>query len=108
RVTAIDAAGRRGITSQIATFAKQWTGQVTGGVLSDSPGGASSSLVRVTPYLDWDPAPGAAYYQAQIASGNQFASPVFDSGLLAQPGLAPGATSVLPDGQYIWRVRAVD
>jgi len=108
RVTAIDAAGTRGLTSAIASFAKQWAGQVSGGVLSDTPGGAGTSSVTVTPYLSWDATPGAAYYQAQIATGDQFASPIFDSGKLTQPGVAPGATTVLPDGGYIWRVRAFD
>lgn len=108
RVTAFDTAGTRGITSAVATFAKQWDGTVTGGVLSDTPGGAPASLIRVTPYLSWNAVPGAAYYQAQIAPGNQFAAPVFDSGLVTQTGIAPGDGSVLPDGNYIWRVRAFD
>ncbi len=108
RVTAIDSAGTHGITSGVATFAKRWAGTVTGGVLSDTPGGAASSLIRVTPYLRWAPVSGAAYYQAQIAAGNQFAAPVFDSGLITDPGVDPGQNAVLPDGNYIWRVRAFD
>ncbi len=108
RVTAYDQAGTRGITSAVATFAKEWDGTVTGGVLSDTPGGAPASLILVTPYLSWNPVPGAAYYQAQIAPGDQFASPVFDSGLVTQTGVAPGENSVLPDGNYVWRVRAFD
>jgi hypothetical protein len=108
RVTASDKAGTRGITSGVATFAKKWNGTVAGGVLSDTPQGAPASLVRVTPYLSWNAVPGAAYYQAQIAPGTQFAAPVFDSGLVTQTGIAPGASTVLPDGNYIWRVRAFD
>ena len=108
RVTAVDKAGTHGITSSVATFAKVWNGTVTGGVLSDTPGGAPASLIRVTPYLSWSAVPGAAYYQVQIAAGSQFASPVFDSGLITQTGAAPGASGVLPDGNYVWRVRAFD
>jgi hypothetical protein len=108
RVTAIDAAGTHGITSAVATFAKKWDGTVAGGVLSATPGGAPASLILVTPYLSWNPVPGAAYYQVQIAAGNQFAAPVFDSGLITQTGVAPGASGVLPDGNYVWRIRAFD
>lgn len=108
RVTAVNADDTPGPASTVATFSKEWTGQVTGGVVSDSPGGPAASLVSVTPYLDWNPTPGAAYYQAQIAIGDQFATPVYDSGELADPGASPGADSVLPDGSYIWRVRAID
>lgn len=109
RVTAVDKAGTTGIPSAVATFAKEWNGTVTGGVLSDTPGGAPAvNPILVTPYLSWNAVPGAAYYQVQIAPGNQFASPVFDSGLITQTGIAPGASTVLPDGNYVWRVRAFD
>ncbi len=90
RVTAIDKAGTHGITSSVATFAKVWDGTVTGGVLSDTPGGAAASLIRVTPYLTWNAVPGAAYYQVQIALADQFGSPSYDSGLITQTGIAPG------------------
>jgi hypothetical protein len=108
RVTAIDGAGTHGITSSVATFAKKWVGSVSGGVLSNSPGGPASSVVSLAPYLRWNAVPGAAYYQVQIAPGSQFASPVFDSGLITQTGVAPGDAGVLPDGNYVWRVRAFD
>ena len=108
RVTASDQAGTRGITSSVATFAKKWNGTVTGGVLSDTPGGAAASLVRVTPYLSWNSLPGAAYYQVQIAAADQFGSPVYDSGLVTQTGIAPGEKAVLPDDVYSWRIRAFD
>ncbi len=108
RVTAIDKAGTHGITSGVATFAKSWAGTVTGGVLSDTPGGAPASLIRVTPYLSWNAVPGAAYYQVQIALANQFGSPSYDSGLITQTGIAPGIAGVLPDAVYAWRIRAFD
>jgi len=108
RVTAVDKAGTSGIPSAVATFAKRWDGTVTGGVLSDTPGGAPASLILVTPYLSWNPVPGAAYYQVQIAAASQFGSPVYDSGLVTQTGIAPGAAAVFPDNAYSWRVRAFD
>ena len=77
----------------MATFAKVWDGTVTGGVLSDTPGGAPASLdSRDARICSWNAVPGAAYYQVQIAAGSQFASPVFDSGLITQTGVAPGAS----------------
>jgi|GEM_PF-6426170 len=108
RVTAVDAAGTRGVTSDVATFAKEWPSRVGGGVLSAAPGGPAVSLVRITPYMRWNAVPGAAFYETQIAAADQFATPIFRSENFPVTGMNPGETGVLPDDAYRWRVRALD
>lgn len=108
RVTAIDVAGTKGVASRVATFAKEWPSQVSNGVLSASPGGPATSLVRITPFMRWDPVPGAAFYETQVAAADQFASPIFRSQNFPVTGMNPGLSGVLPDDSYQWRVRALD
>lgn len=108
RIAAFDKAGTKGIVSSVATFAKEWPTQITGGVVSDSPLGAPASLIPLTPYLRWDPLPGAAGYQTEIASGDQFALPKFWSKNYPDTTMQPGSVMMLPDDSYAWRVRALD
>lgn len=108
RVTAVDAAGTKGITSDVARFAKTWPSRVTGGVLSATPGGAATSLIRITPYLRWNKVPGARSYDTQIAPADQFATPAFLSANFPVTAMSPAEKGVLPDDSYQWRVRATD
>jgi len=108
RVTAVDAAGTKGITSEVATFAKNWPSRITGGVLSATPGGAATSLIRITPYLRWSKVAGARSYDTQIAPADQFATPSFTSVNFPVTAMSPAETGVLPDDAYQWRVRATD
>lgn len=108
RVTATDKAGTVGIVSSVATFAKEWPSKVTGGVLSASPLGDATSLVRTTPYMRWDPVPGASGYETEIAAADQFAKPAFFSKYYPNTSMHPGSFGILPDDSYTWRVRALD
>lgn len=108
RVTAVDAAGTKGITSEVATFAKNWPSRITGGVLSATPGGAATSLIRITPYLRWNKVAGARSYDTQIAPADQFATPSFSSINFPVTAMSPAEVGVLPDDAYQWRVRATD
>lgn len=108
RVTAVDAAGTKGIVSKVATFAKEWPNAVTGGVLSATPSGPAADTVRITPYMRWNEVPGAAYYETQIAAADQFATPAFFSVNFPNTSMSPGELGALPDDGYHWRVRASD
>ncbi|MFN8111254.1 MAG: hypothetical protein U0Y82_15650 [Thermoleophilia bacterium] len=108
RVTAVDAAGSKGVTSDVAKFAKTWPATVTGGVLSATPGGAATSLIRTTPYMRWDAVPGARAYDTQVAAADQFAAPQFYSYNFTNPAMTVGLAGVMPDDGYQWRVRATD
>ena len=110
RVTATDKAGTNGRVSSVATFAKEWPGQITGGVLSASPAldSPATSLVRITPYMRWDHTPGAAYYSTEISAGDQFAERGFSSENYPVTNMTAGVSGVLPDDGYMWRVRAFD
>ncbi|MEW6582523.1 MAG: hypothetical protein AB1416_07170 [Actinomycetota bacterium] len=108
RVTATDEAGTVGLTSSAARFAKTWPSRITGLKTSAAPGGPSVTQVDVQPYLSWTALPGATEYDVQIASGDQFATPVFNASHAHAAFLTPGVFTVLPDDSYQWRVRARD
>lgn len=108
RVTAVDAAGTRGITSTVAQFAKTWPSRVTGGVLSAAPGLAGTSLIRITPYMRWTKVAGARTYDTQVAPADQFATPSFMSINFPVTAMSPAENGVLADDAYQWRVRAKD
>lgn len=108
RVYAVDKAGTKGIVSQVATFAKEWPSQLSGGVLSATPTGEATSVVRITPNMRWNHLPGGAYYETQIAPADQFATPSFFSVNYPHTSMTSGFVGVLPDDSYQWRVRALD
>ncbi|MCB0873694.1 MAG: hypothetical protein KDC36_09985, partial [Thermoleophilia bacterium] len=108
RVRATDAAGTEGVYSSVAKFAKNWPSTVTGGVLSATPGGAATSLIRTTPYMRWSAVPGARTYDTEIAAANQFGTPAFWSTNFPVTAMSPAELGLLPDDGYEWRVRAQD
>jgi hypothetical protein len=108
RVSAFDAAGTKGASSQVARFAKAWPSEVTGGVLAATPNGPNTTQIQLNPYLSWNPVAGATYYEVQVAPADQFATPTFSVFNLTATSLTPGVTGVLPDDGYQWRVRPFD
>ncbi len=108
RVRAVDAAGTRGIWSDVARVAKTWPNTIGGSRISATPTGASASFTALNPYLFWNPVPGAKSYDVQVSPGNQFNNVVFTGTNLPEPFATPGAVGALPDDVYSWRVRARD
>jgi hypothetical protein len=74
-------------------------------VLSPANG---ASAISDTPAFSWSPVSGATLYEWQLASlptEESFASPV-DTAEIAGTAVVP--TDTLADGQYFWRVRAIE
>ncbi len=108
RVTATDGATTRGLTSDVARFAKRWPNSVSGLVTASSPGGRAVSQVALHPYFTWKPVPGATNYDVEVAAGDRFATPAYTSTNFPLTFTSPSAVGALPDDSYSWRVRAKD
>jgi hypothetical protein len=108
RVKAVDGAGTVGAYSDVARFAKSWPNTVTGARVSATPGGPGVSVTSLNPYMSWNPVPGAASYDSQVAAGDQFATPAFSSTNFSVAFMSPSAAGALDDDGYSWRVRARD
>jgi hypothetical protein len=102
-VTPIDAQGNRGTPSPVASFVWAWP---------------TSTVVRVEdliaapevfdPQFSWDPVPGAARYEVEINTSQDFApgSKVCCAGTTIGTVYSP--TVLLKDNRYYWRMRATD
>jgi hypothetical protein len=102
-VTPLDAQGHRGATSPIASFTWAWptTSATTVGDLR-------ADAEVYDPFFSWDPVPGAAKYELEVNSSQDFApgSKVCCTGPVIAPNHAP--TRLLRDNTYYWRVRSLD
>jgi hypothetical protein len=102
-ITPINAVGNRGARSVVGSFIWQWP---------------SSTALQVTdlnadprvydPQFSWDRVPGAAQYEVEVNSSQDFAvgSKVCCTDKTIGTSLSP--TKVFPNNTYYWRVRAVD
>ena len=102
-ITPVDAEGNKGSPSRVWSFVWMWPSAMTL---------RFADLVTATevvdPYFSWDPVPGAARYEVEVNSSQDFApgSRVCCSGLVVGSSLSP--TRVFRDNTYYWRVRAFD
>ena len=61
------------------------------------------------PFFTWAPIPGAQQYQIQIDESTSFSSPIADEKIYnVTAHTQPRWSSVLPNTDYFWRVRALD
>ena len=102
-VTPVDAQGNPGTPSAVSSFVWAWP---------------SSTAVRVNdlvaapevfdPQFSWDPIPGAARYEFEVNTSQDFApgSKVCCAGTTIGALFSP--TNVLKDNRYYWRVRGYD
>ena len=102
-VTPLNAQGHKGQRSRVARFNWRWPSstRVRWNDLHDD--------ARVfDPQFSWDPVAGAARYEVEINSSQDYApgSKVCCTDPTIGTALAP--TRVLPNNSYYWRVRAVD
>jgi hypothetical protein len=113
-VTPIDGGGLKGPRSAVGSFEWSWP-SATATRLDDLSGDADASTY-VDPQFQWDAVPGAARYEVEVNSSQDFASgskicctdPTTGTSL-SPTKLLPNNTD-LPDAQlgYHWRVRAID
>jgi hypothetical protein len=103
-VTPMDAGGLKGRPSETRSFVWSWPSSTTARVI-DLWGGNDSI---VDPQFDWDPVPGAARYEIEVNSSEDFApgSKVCCADPTTGTSLSP--TRPFPNNNYYWRVRARD
>jgi hypothetical protein len=102
-VTPLDAEKHKGARSAVSSFDWSWpTGTATR--IAD----LNSDSRVFDPQFSWDPVAGAASYEVEINSSQDFAlgSKVCCSDLTIGTSLSP--KKVLPNNHYYWRVRALD
>lgn len=102
-VTPVDAEGRHGTRSRIATFTWTWPTTTTTSVSDLNPD------PRVfEPIFSWAPVAGAARYEVEVSSAEGFpaGSKWCCSDTTTGTSLAP--LQVLANNTYYWRVRAID
>jgi len=102
-VTPLDSEKHRGTRSAVGWFDWVWP-TATSAHFTD----LSSEARVVDPQLSWDSVPGAARYDVEINSSQDFAlgSKVCCSELTTGTSLSP--KKVLPNNHYYWRVRPLD
>jgi len=102
-VTPLDAQGNRGVRSRVASFRWMWP-SATAPRMTDLAGAAE----LFDPLFSWSYVPGAARYEIEINSSQDFApgSKVCCDQPFIGTSFAP--TTVLKNNRYYWRVRAVD
>ena len=102
-VTPVDARGNRGTPSAVRSFVWAWPSTMTL-QLED----LNAAPEAYDPRFSWNPVPGAARYEVEINSSQDFApgSKVCCAGTTIANSLSP--TQVFKDNVYYWRVRAFD
>ena len=102
-VTPVDARGNRGAPSPVRSFVWAWP-STTGLHLDD----LNAAPEAFDPRFSWNPVAGAARYEVEINSSQDFApgSKVCCSDKTIGTSLSP--TQLLKDNEYYWRVRAFD
>jgi hypothetical protein len=102
-ITPVDAQGNRGTPSPVASFTWVWPSTTTTRLtdLVDAP-------EVMDPQFSWDPVPGAARYEVEVNSSQDFApgSKVCCSSPTIARSLTP--TVLFKDNTYYWRMRAID
>jgi hypothetical protein len=102
-ITPVDAEGRRGARSPVATFQWSWPTATATSLTDLNPDSAVFD-----PMFSWNPVPGAARYEVEVNSAEDFpvGSKWCCTGTTTGTSLAP--LKVLANNRYYWRVRAVD
>ena len=105
RVRAVDAAGNASVWTAAWGLTVDTTAPPVPELVYPSNGGVTSDT---TPWLDWSAVTDATavHYQLQVDNDADFTSPVVSKTWLN--GSSWSVDTVLPDGVYYWRVRAVD
>jgi hypothetical protein len=102
-VTPLDADGHRGARSRVAAFLWSWPTTTTTSLADLNP-----DLRVFDPMFSWSPVPGAARYEVEVNSAEDFpvGSKWCCAGTTIGTSFAP--LQVLGNNRYYWRVRAMD
>jgi hypothetical protein len=102
-ITPVDAQGNPGNPSAVQSFAIAWPSQTTPRVTD-----LVAAAEVFDPQFAWDPIAGAARYEVEVNSSQDFAvgSKVCCDAPAIATSLSP--TKVLRDNTYYWRMRAID
>lgn len=102
-ITPIDARGHVGTRSRVTSFDWSWPSGTTTRVNDLDP-----SAEVFDPQFSWDPVPGAARYEVEVNSSQDFATG--SKWCCDEPttGRSLSPTKPLANNRYYWRVRAVD
>jgi hypothetical protein len=102
-ITPVDAQGNKGTRSRVASFTWVWPSATTPRLtdLVEAP-------EVMDPQFSWDAVPGAAKYEVEVNSSQDFApgSRVCCSAATIATALTP--TVLFKDNVYYWRMRAID
>jgi hypothetical protein len=103
-ITPVDAEGRRGARSRVASFQWAWPTSTSTSLTDLSP----EAGIFADPMFSWGSIPGAARYEVEVNSSQDFApgSKWCCSGTTTGTSLAP--LQGLANNRYYWRVRAID
>lgn len=102
-----DAYKQWGDWSATRSFVRHWGYKPTNlreGPAEYQAGTDDDSVMTLTPYLEWDPVPGASFYQIQVDTSNSFGSPYINA-TTDVPRYTPTST-LQNDDDLFWRVRA--
>jgi protein-S-isoprenylcysteine O-methyltransferase Ste14 len=108
-VTPLDARGHRGTRSAVASFTYDWPTATATGIsdLEANPGAAGSRLLD--PQFSWAPVAGAARYEVEVNSAEEFAAGSKWCCERTTIGTSLAPPKVLANNsQYYWRVRSID
>lgn len=103
-ITPVDAEGHRGARSALGTFQWTWPSSTAVLVADLNP----EAGIFDNPIFSWNPVPGAARYEVEVNSDQNFApgSKWCCGGTTIGTSLAPIAA--LANNRYYWRVRAIN
>jgi hypothetical protein len=108
-VTPLDARGHRGTRSQIASFAYAWPTATNTNVADLEPNPHAIGPGIFDPQFSWGPIPGAARYEVEVNSAEEFAAGSKWCCEHTTIGTSLAPPDVLANNsQYYWRVRAID
>ena len=103
RVRAADARGANGPWSEVRRFRMKWNFEAR--LLAPLNNAVRTSY----PFFSWAPIPGAERYEIQIDESTSFAAPIASEKIYNALSYAhPRWENVTVDGDYFWRLRAVD
>jgi protein-S-isoprenylcysteine O-methyltransferase Ste14 len=103
RITPVDAQGNKGNSSGIWSFVWFWPSATTPHFSDLAP-----ELEVVDPHFSWDAIPGAARYEVEVSSSQDFAPGSRVCCTTTIIGTSHSPERVFRDNTYYWRVRAFD
>ena len=102
-ITPVDAQGNKGAPSEVRSFVWFWPSSTTARFAD-----LAADLEVVDPQFSWDAVPGAARYEVEVNSSQDFAPGSRVCCTTTILGTSHSPVRVFRDNTYYWRVRAFD